>query len=216
MRRAAAALLLAAAACAPRATAARSPERPAAPALAETPRENARRSALLKRLGDASAFNDLLRADDLDGPLLAGVALEAYAQGEELKAVLFAQAALGADVGNGTRRRLLHVLAAETGIPFDPEGVLPPSGLVQHELARAETAFFDRRFGAAAQSCRRALLVAPENAAAWTRLGSSYYALGDEKRARQAYAKARALEPGDESLARFMSERGWAAPEPAQ
>lgn len=176
---------------------------------AKAARVNERRSALLKRIGDAAALSELLRADDLNGPLLAGIALESYAEGAELKAVLFAQAALGADPGNGMRRRFLHAVASETGIAFDPEGVLPPAALVQHELTRAETAFFDRRFGAAAQFCRRALLVAPEDVTAWTRLGSSLYAVGDEERARQAYVKARSLRPGDESLAKFMAERGW-------
>lgn len=169
---------------------------------------NMRRSDILKGLGDGG-LGGLLRADDLEGPLLAGVALEAYAEGNELKAVLFAQAALGADPGNGIRRRFLHAVASGTGIPFDPEGVLPPSALVQHELARAETAFFDRRFGAAAQFCRRALLIAPEDATAWTRLGSSLYAVGDEERAKQAYSRAVALKPGDKSLVKFMAERGW-------
>ncbi|TBR20497.1 tetratricopeptide repeat protein [bacterium] len=214
--RARAALLAAAlaAACVPK-TAARRPETPSAPPpLVSRPKEHsrvdARRLALLARLGDPSALSDLLRPDDLDGPLLSGVAVEAYAEGLELKAVLFAQAALGADPGNAARRKLLNVLALDTGIPFDPDGVLPRAALVQHELTRAEAAFFERRFGAAAQFCRRALLVGPEDPEAWTRLGSSYYAVGDEERAKQAYAKARALRPGDEALARFLAEKGWA------
>lgn len=178
----------------------------------ESARVNARRAEILGHVGGAAALTELLRADDQDGPLLAGLALEAYASGAELKAVLFAQAALGADPGNGARRRFLQAVASATGIPFDPEGVLPPAALVQHELTRAETAFFDRRFGAAAQFCRRALLVAPEDVSAWTRLGSSLYAVGDEERAKQAYTKAAALKPGDETLTKFMAERGWRTP----
>lgn len=190
------------------------PTPPAAPAATAAPREDRsrideRRTALLARLGDAASLGELLRPDDLDGPLLSGVALEAYAEGSELKAVLFAQAALGADLGNATRRRFLNILAVDTGIPFDPEGVLPPAALVQHELARAEAAFFEKRFGAAAQFCRRALLVSPEDAGAWTRLGSTYFAVGDETRARQAYAKALTLDPDDPTLTRFLTERGW-------
>lgn len=188
------------------------PTPPVAPAAAprtDRSRTDARRAALLSRLGDAAALSELLRADDLDGPLLAGTALEAYAEGSELKAVLFAQAALGADLGNSSRRKFLNILAVETGIPFDPEGVLPPAGLVQHELARAEAAFFERRFGAATQFCRRALLVSPKDARAWTRLGSTYYAVGDEARARQAYSQALTLDPNEPTLTRFMTERGW-------
>jgi hypothetical protein len=96
---------------------------------------------------------------------LAGTALEAYAAGEELKAVLFAQAALGADVGNGARRRLLHVLAAETGISFDPEGVLPPSGLVSTS-SPGPGPFFDAASEPPPSSCRACSW--PRGAAAWT------------------------------------------------
>lgn len=215
MRRAALFAAALAAACAPGPrVAARLPAPPsAAEALTAPPgdrsRTDARRAALLARLGDAAALNELLRADDLDGPLLSGTALEAYAEGSELKAVLFAQAALGADLGNSSRRKFLNILATETGIPFDPEGVLPPAALVHHELARAEAAFFEKRYGAAAQFCRRALLVSPEHAGAWTRLGSTYYAVGDEARARQAYAKALSLDPDDPTLTKFLTERGW-------
>lgn len=216
MRRVALLAAALAVACAPRAAHV-PPPLPAPPSAAaaltapagDRSRADARRTALLARLGDASALNELLRADDLDGPLLSGTALEAYAEGSELKAVLFAQAALGADLGNAARRKLLNILAAETGIPFDPEGVLPPAALVQHELSRAEAAFFEKRFGAAAQFCRRALLVSPEDSGAWTRLGSTYFAVGDETRARQAYAKALTLDPDDPTLTRFMTERGW-------
>lgn len=216
MRRAALLAAALAAACAPRT--ARVPVPPPAPpsvaAVLTAPpgdlsRTDARRAALLARLGDAAALGELLRPDDLDGPLLSGTALEAYAEGSELKAVLFAQAALGADLGNSTRRKLLNILALETGIPFDPEGVLPPAALVQHELSRAEAAFFEKRYGAAAQFCRRALLISPEDAGAWTRLGSTYFAVGDETRARQAYAKALTLDPDDPTLTKFLTERGW-------
>lgn len=209
MKRSAALLAAALAACAAPQTVRLPGSVSPAASQGEASRVNSRRSEILGRVGGAQSLTELLRSDELDGPLSAGVALEAYAEGSELKAVLFAQAALGADLGNGARRRFLHAVASATGIPFDPEGVLPPAALVQHELARAETAFFDRRFGAAAQFCRRALLVAPEDVTAWTRLGSSLYAVGDEERARQAYTKARTLRPGDESLAKFMAERGW-------
>ncbi|MBI3296828.1 MAG: tetratricopeptide repeat protein [Elusimicrobia bacterium] len=170
---------------------------------------NLRRGRLLERLGGAGSFSELLRLDDFNGPLLAGESIEAYAEGSELKAVLLSQAALGADPGNGARRRLLKVLEDLTGIPADPEGLLPLDALVQHELSGAEQAFFDRRFGAAIQACRRALLLLPENRSAWLRLGSSYYALGDEARAREAWGRARGLDPADPALARFLAEKGW-------
>lgn len=211
MRAAAIAALLAAAGCrtappVPAPAAARAPAPPPVEKKAPS-RTDARRAALLERLGGPASFSDLLTPDPLDGPLLAGQALEAYADGRELEAVLRAQAALGADPGNGARRRLLKSLGELTGIPPDPDGILPLSALVQHELAGAEAAFFERRYGAALQACRRALLLSPGDPRAWTRLGSSFYALGDEARARDAWAKAGPA--ADPALARFLKEKGW-------
>lgn len=135
-------------------------------------------------------------------------ALEAFVAREDLRAVLFAQAALGADPGNEARRILLRSLSSRTGIDVDPEGVLPLPSLVQHELRKADEAFFAQRFGAAIQACRRALLLDADLAKAWVRLGSAHYAVGERRPARLAYKKALALEPGDAELARFLRESG--------
>ncbi|MBI2362142.1 MAG: tetratricopeptide repeat protein, partial [Elusimicrobia bacterium] len=185
------------------------PAEASAPAPPAPKTTDLRRRLILDRLGGMEAFNELLRPDDLDGPLLAGNALEAFAQGSELRAVLLAQAALGADPGNGARRRLLKAVSEETGIAADPEGTLPLRALVQHELSRSEAAFFEGRYGPAVQACRRALLLDPDDAMAWLRLGSSYYALGDESRARAAWDRARRLKADDPALSRFLAERGW-------
>ncbi|MFH1726285.1 MAG: tetratricopeptide repeat protein [Elusimicrobiota bacterium] len=171
---------------------------------------NTRRSGLLAELGKLDAPSPELYSDEGgDGPLHAGLAIESFAAGENMKAVLYAQAALGADPGNGARRTLLRVLEKRTGIKADPDGVLPLHALVHHELRQASQAFFDRRFGAAIQACRRALLLAPDDSRAWTKLGSAQYALGNERRARTSLRKALELNPDDRSLSRFIEERGW-------
>lgn len=180
------------------------------PDLSHTERFNKRRQQVIEQLGGLESFTELLRPDEFDGPALAAEALEAFAEGSELKAVLLAQSSLGADPGNGTRRRLLVVIEKTTGILADPDGLLPLAALVQHELAMAETAFFDGRFGASLQACRRALLLSPEDRSAWTRLGSSFYALGDVPRARDAWSRAGGLTPSDAFLTRFLTEKGWA------
>lgn len=185
------------------------PPEASAPAPQPLRKTDLRRLLIVERMGGTDALNELLRPDDLDGPMLAGTALESFAQGSELKAVLLAQAALGADPGNGARRRMLKALSEETGIPADPEGTLPLRALARHELSRAEGAFFEGRYGEAIQACRRALLLDAEEPTAWLRLGSSYYALGDETRARAAWDRARGLRPGDPALTRFLAERGW-------
>lgn len=171
---------------------------------------NARREKILEQLGDKEIpLAKLLKPDAFDGPIAAGNAIEAYANGENLRAVLFAHAALGADPGNKTRRRMLQVLIKKTGIPYDPHAILPMGSLIHQELSHAETAFFEERFGEAIQRCRRALLLNDRHAEAWVRLGSAHYAAGEPQRAKEAYRHALALKPNNQELRAFMLKRGW-------
>jgi tetratricopeptide (TPR) repeat protein len=170
----------------------------------------ARRVDLLRSAGIPDAdLARVLAADPYGGQTQAAEAIEAYASGEELKALLLAQAAAGAEPGSGPRRRLLAGIAAKTGLAADPDGILPLPGIVHLELRRAEEAFFAEKYGAAAQSCRRALLLVPGNAKAWTRLGSALHALGDPVGANEAYQKALVFSPKDDELRAFMRERGY-------
>ncbi|MBI5245329.1 MAG: tetratricopeptide repeat protein, partial [Elusimicrobia bacterium] len=157
------------------------------------------------------AYEEELLKDESPGGALAREALDAYARKENLKAVLHAQAALGEDPSHEARRVLLSALSRLTGIETDPEGVLPLAALIHHELKLAEAAFFDQRYGAAIQACRRALLLDPKSSKAWERLGSAQYALGQSEDAREAYLHALELDPDDPALRSFMIEKGWLA-----
>lgn len=191
---------------------------PAAPAdPAADGRVGVRRSMLLQDLrtnfpadfSDANPLGGLLRADEYEGALDAGRAIEAFASGDDLKSLLFAQAAVGADPGNTARRSLLHWISKKTGVRPDPEGELPRRALLAYELSAAGGAFFEERFGEALQRARRAILLDESSAEAWKRKASAELALKDEGRARASYKKARELDPDDERLDRFLSERGW-------
>jgi len=177
-----------------------------------TPSEDLRRlSGLLTELG---LETDPVRAEELflEGSPASDwtrVALDAYVRRQPLQAVLFAQAAVGEDPDNEARRLLLSALARRTGVDADPQGLLPLSVLVEYELRSAEDAFFDRRFGSAAQHCRRALLLEPGSAKAWQKLGSALYAQGEEAQAREAYRRALRADPRDERLHAFLQEKGW-------
>ncbi|MFH2203187.1 MAG: hypothetical protein ABIJ96_08750 [Elusimicrobiota bacterium] len=179
------------------------------PANSEQTR-NLRRAKLLESIGDEEhPLSGLLHPDGYDGPILAGQAIEAYAEGESGKALLLAQAALGAAPGNVARRRLLSALELKTGLRSDPEGILPLPDLVHRELTLAETAFFGERYGAAVQHCRRALLLDEEDALAWERLGSAHFAAGARRSAWKAYRRALELDQTNETLRAFLKKRGW-------
>lgn len=179
------------------------------PKSAEKPSAS-RRVDLLRSAGISEAeLEQLLEPDSYGGETHAAEAIEAYTSGEELKALLLAQAAAGAEPGSGPRRRLLKGIEDKTGLKADPDGILPVSGLVHLELQHADEAFFAERYGAAVQSCRRALLLQPDNAEAFKRLGSAHYALQDAASAKEAYQKALELSPKDEELKAFMREKGY-------
>jgi len=175
------------------------------------PEGRARLDALLNQvsLGEKKVRTEDLLIDDRPGGGEARNSLFSYMEGDNMKAVLMAQAAVGADPDNETRQALLLTLSRATGISIDSDGLLPLPALVQYELRRAEVAFFDQRYGAAIQSSRRALLLDPKNSMAWQRLGSAHYALGQEKEAKEAYKRALELEPNDFHLRVFMAEKGW-------
>lgn len=170
-----------------------------------------RLSRLLAELGlgerDPAREEELFK-DETRGGAWVRTALDAYLRRDDLRAVLFAQAAVGDDPGNETRRSLLAALLKRSGIEPDPQGLLPLPGLLQHELRLSETAFFEQRYGASAQHSRRALLLDPESAKAWQRLGSAQYALGQNDEAGSAWRKALALDPSDERLRAFLREKG--------
>lgn len=174
--------------------------------------EKSRRRRRKKILGETGAddpFRDLYREDEFDGARLSGLAIDAFGAGQDHKAILLAQAALGADPGNGSRRKLVEMIEKKTGLRHDPEGVLHLNALVHYELKRADEAFFKERFGSAVRYCRRALMLAPNSGPALRKLGSAHYALGEKNKARAAYERALALDPGDPRLRRFLVERGW-------
>lgn len=176
-----------------------------------------RRSGIFKELRTMSpeefpktnVFGSLLRGDEYGGALDAGRAVEAFAAGEGLKALLFAQASVGADPGNSARRTLLHLISTKSGIAPETDGELPRPALVSHELALANAAFFEERFGEALQRSRRALLLDEASVAGWKARASAELALGDEDRAKVSYARAVQLAPNDKRLVLFLKNRGW-------
>jgi tetratricopeptide (TPR) repeat protein len=188
-----------------------SPAEPPSPEPPTPSLELQRLSRLLAELGlgerDPAREEELFK-DETRGGAWVRAALDAYLRRDDLRAVLFAQAAVGDDPGNETRRSLLAALLKRSGIEPDPQGLLPLPALLQHELRLSETAFFEQRYGASAQHSRRALLLDPDSAKAWQRLGSAQYALGQADEAGSAWRKALALDPSDERLRAFLREKG--------
>ena len=132
----------------------------------------------------------------------------AWLDGEEDRAMLLAHATAGTINRHGGYRRLLDGMAALTGRKVDRDAVLPPARLSALRMKQGVDAMYQRRFGPAVEALRDALWLEPNNAVAWTRLGSAYFAQGDKPRAAAAWKKALEINPGDEKLKAFMTAQG--------
>ena len=69
-------------------------------------------------------------------------------------------------------------------------------------------AIYRRNYDAAIRACKDALQLDPNNALAWTRLGSAYFASGDKTNAANAYKNALKLNPEDSKLRQFVTQQG--------
>ncbi|OGS65950.1 MAG: hypothetical protein A3J79_05665 [Elusimicrobia bacterium RIFOXYB2_FULL_62_6] len=145
-----------------------------------------------------------------DQPDTAAASVTAYLEKKELKALLLAHAAFGADIrGPALFEEFLSIMSGLVKMPVRPGEILPLKALVAKKLETSEKKFLLRDFSAAARECEEALLLDEENALGWKRLGSSYFGLGDKAGARNAYEQVLRLDPADASVLRFMELQGW-------
>ncbi len=99
--------------------------------------------------------------------------------------------------------RILNYL--ETEHPeVDP--IRLPSGisLVDHKLQLALEAIYDGRYLSAISECSDILDLEPNNVLALTRLGSAYFAMNEQNKARQVWSKALQLDPENDVLRKFL------------
>jgi len=140
---------------------------------------------------------------------LAQTALIAYMDSQELKSMLYAHASAGADIKESAFEEFLTVMSNVTGIPVRKDEILPRLTLVKEKMRKADYNFQLMKFDLAARECEEILLLDEKNSLAWTRLGSAYFAIGDFKRARDAYTTALQIDPNNGSVVEFMRMQGW-------
>ncbi len=141
---------------------------------------------------------------------LAAQAMEEYVAGNELKAFLLAHAAWGQDMrGPAVFEETLRLMSHLISMPVRKQEILPMAALIKKKVVAAEAYFKRRDFQAAAHECEEILLLQPDYILIWKRLGSAYYAMGDNEEAKRAYRKVLQLDPQDQSVRRFMALQGW-------
>lgn len=138
----------------------------------------------------------------------AGVAHEsimAYVNGSSLKAFLLAHASWGANRrGEAVFEELLNLMARLTQDRIRREEILPKTALVKEKLRKAAAAFYTQKFTISVKECEEAVLLDENSAGVWTRLGSSYFMMGDKAKAKAAYMRALELNPNDKVIKQFI------------
>lgn len=161
------------------------------------------------QLKDAPVKEKTLQKDD-EQAASAHEAVLAYVEGRDLKAMLLAHAAVGANPhGDPVFEELLNLLSGLTRLPIRREELLPKTALIKEKLKRAAKGFYVQQFDMAAKECEEVVLLDENNVMAWTRLGSAYYMSGNKSKARKAYEKALELNPNDNLTRQFMENQGW-------
>lgn len=82
--------------------------------------------------------------------------------------------------------------------------IAPGVTLVDHKLQITLESIYDGRYLSAISECSDVLDLEPENVLALTRLGSAYYAMNEQEKARQIWTKALQLNPDNEVLKKFL------------
>lgn len=157
-------------------------------------------------------FEDRLRKDDTSHVFREG--LSKYAAAEYGTALLCLGSALGSWPLDEPLRRFIREVEKEGGRKLDPEDVRPAQELVALRLEQAEQDFNAKKFNQALLRCRDAIVLEPDNALAYTRMGSIHYAMGQKERARAVWRQAQALKPEDEELQRYLDKLNKELPPP--
>ena len=165
----------------------------------------ARLAALAKQL-ELGTRPERVAALSLDGEQasVGAAAVSAYLDGQARKALLLAQAAHGVDRDQEAFAALMEAVAALTYQKPAVDEIYPPAGLVQVKLDKALAAFKDGRYPKAVEQCREALLIEPESAAAYERLGSTYFTMGLQDKAMSAWRESLRLDPENAALKDFL------------
>ena len=161
------------------------------------------------KLADIPAREQLL-SKDTEQSNTGAEAINAYVEGKDLKAFLLTHAALGANMrGDAMFEELLYIMSDLVKIHVRRDEILSREALIKEKLRKAAKGFYIRQFDTAAKECEEVSVLDEESPVAWTRLGSAYFMLGDREKARKAYQRALALNPGDQITMKFMEAQGW-------
>ncbi|MBU2567370.1 MAG: PorV/PorQ family protein, partial [Elusimicrobia bacterium] len=140
------------------------------------------------------------KAGDL---LRRGVAY--FVEGDGESAVKTIAYLLSIEPENFTVERLLNRLEEKTGIKAEKSTPMTNLSVVEQKLYECLIHFKKRDFWKAISLCEQILVLEPDNVAAYKRMGSAFYALGEKEKAKEVWQKALLIQP-DPKLKDFIEK----------
>jgi len=101
--------------------------------------------------------------------------------------------------------RLLKTIARVEGVELVEE-VTPGMSLVDQKLYNALNYFYDGKYDMTIREAQDVLKLEPNNALAYKRIGSAFFAMGQKEKARDAWKKSLEINPADRSLKEFLDK----------
>ncbi len=163
---------------------------------------------LARKLDIISRIADIIprKVEDTNIGRLIRQGVKEYVEHNNAQVLLLAlNHILSEDPEDEVARRLLRLLGSLEGIPEPrirvPRGVT----LTEYKLHEALQYFYDARYSEAIRELQDVLTVDPGNAAAYKRLGSAFFAMGNEERAVEAWEESLRRDPSDDNLRDFLN-----------
>ncbi len=101
--------------------------------------------------------------------------------------------------------RLLKTIARVEGVALAEE-VTPGMSLVDQKLYNAVNYFYEGKYDMTIRESQDVLRLEPNNALAYKRIGSAFFAMGQKDKAREAWKKSLEINPADKSLKEFLDK----------
>jgi len=107
--------------------------------------------------------------------------------------------------------RLLKTIARVEGVDLVEE-ITPGMSLVDQKLYNALNYFYEGKYDMTIKEAQDVLKLEPNNALAYKRIGSAFFAMGQREKAKQAWNRCLQINPADKSLKEFLDrweEKGY-------
>jgi len=99
--------------------------------------------------------------------------------------------------------RLLKTIARVEGVELVEE-IIPGMSLVDQKLYNALNYFYEGKYDMTIREAEDVLKLEPNNALAYKRIGSAFFAMGQREKAKRAWKRSLEINPADKSLTEFL------------